>query len=189
LSKTSEPVKNKAHAAVSKDFDDDDTSVFMACTGECPLDDGWYLDGGTTDHMTDRLEWFTSINEIQQGRWPVMIANNHKLWVRGVGQIMAKCLVDGQWENRTFKHVLYVPELRKNLFSVGQAANKGLVTTYTRHSCYLTSCEGRGNIILAGTCKNKLYRLSMEIEKPSGHAHIAIATSPVSVSNGSVVVA
>jgi hypothetical protein len=66
----------------------------MVCASEVPSDDGWYLDA--TDHMINRLDWFTSINKVQQGRWPVMIADNRKLWVCGFGQIIAKCLVNDQ---------------------------------------------------------------------------------------------
>lgn len=134
------------------------------------------MDGGATDHMTDRLEWFDSLKNVPEGRWPVMIADNRRLWVRGVGRIQVKCQLDGVWKQRHIHRVLYVPQLRKNLFSVGQAADKGFITTYTRHTCYVTSNEGRGKIVLTGTRVNKLYKLEMTVIRSVSHANIAAAS-------------
>jgi hypothetical protein len=39
------------------------------------------MDGGATEHMTDCLDWFVLLEEVPNGRWPVMIADNQKLWV------------------------------------------------------------------------------------------------------------
>jgi hypothetical protein len=61
-------------------------------------DEAWYMDGGTTEHMTDKLEWFASLEAIPQGRWSVMIVDNRRLWVRGVGHIKIRCLIDQNWE-------------------------------------------------------------------------------------------
>ena len=69
-----------------------------------------------------------------------------------------------------------MPELRKNLFSVGQAADKGFITTYTHHTCYLTSNEGRGKIVLIETRVNKLYKLEMMVIRSVSHANIAAAS-------------
>jgi hypothetical protein len=124
--------KRKLHIVVSEEFEDeDDSSAFMVFVGDRPSDDGWYLDGGATDHMTDHLEWFTSITMVQSNCWLVMIVDNRKLWVQGVGSIEVQCKLGDKWEPRVFRRVLYVPDLCKNLFFVGQAADKGYVTTYT----------------------------------------------------------
>jgi hypothetical protein len=45
--------------------------------------------------------------------------------------------------------VLYAPLFKNNLFLVGQVANKGIATTYTRDiSCHLTIQERKGEVIL-----------------------------------------
>jgi hypothetical protein len=100
--KESKPEKSERSAAaqkgdekseantVSSDDHDDDSSAFMAYVGhgsENSLEDAWYLDGGATDHMTDKLEWFSNFTEIPKGRWLVMIADNRKLWARGFGDM------------------------------------------------------------------------------------------------------
>ena len=106
---------------------------------------------------TNWLDWFATFKPIPRERWPVMIVDNRRLWVRGVGRISITCKIDNHWKPRNIKRVLYVPELRKNLFSVGRATDKGFITTYTRHTCYVISHEGRGEIVLTSTRENKLY--------------------------------
>jgi hypothetical protein len=117
--------------------------------------------------MTDRIEWFTEFQRITLGKWPVMIVDNCRLWVCGIGSIKIRCFVDGRWEPRTMARVLYVPKLRKNLFLVGQAADRGFVSTYTSRTCYLTSNEGQGKIVLNGVRCRKLYELHLMVEKPT----------------------
>jgi hypothetical protein len=104
-----------------------------------------------------------------------MIADNRKLWVRGVGSIKIRCWIDNNWKHSTFQYVLSVPELRKNLFSMGQAANKGFVTTYTRTTCYLTSKEGRGSVVISGAREQKFYRLVVRVDKPQNGANVAVS--------------
>ena len=166
--------KGEAHAVITEDLDEGESSVaFMVNVDECSDDNAWYMDGGAIDHMTDRLDWFATFKPVSQRRWPVMIADNWRLWVRGVGCIQIQCEVNGSWYPRDIHRVLYVPELRKNLFSVGQAADKGFITTYTRHSCFLTSNEGQGKVVLTGTHVNKLYKLALIVNRPNIVAHIA----------------
>ena len=125
--------------------------------------------------MSDKLEWFQNFEEMAMVRSLVMIANNQKLWVRGYGDIQVRCLVNSHWERRTIKKVLFIPDLCKNLFSVGQAANKGFTITYTKHSCYLTSHGEHGRKVLTGTRSNKLYLLDMQVIMPKSHANDILA--------------
>ncbi|KAG0573956.1 hypothetical protein KC19_VG224800, partial [Ceratodon purpureus] len=52
----SKQLKSEAHAVITEDFDEGNSSAFMVYVGDRSEDDAWYLDGGATDHMTDRLE-------------------------------------------------------------------------------------------------------------------------------------
>ena len=173
--------KSKANAAVCEESESD-SSAFMAFVGEnaeVNKGDIWYLDDGATNHMSDKLEWFQNFEEVAMGQWPVMIADNRKLWVRGYGDIQVRCLMNSHWERQTIKKVLFIPDLRKNLFLVGQAADKGFTTTYTKHSCYLTSQGKHGRKVLTRTQSNKLYLLDMQVIMPESHANAVLAKVPV----------
>jgi hypothetical protein len=76
--------------------------------------------------MTDQKSWFTNMRRIELGTWPVTMANNQQLWVHGVEAIEGMCLVKGRWYKHTMGNVLYIPLLKKNLFSVGQQLTRGL---------------------------------------------------------------
>lgn len=54
----------------------------------------WYVDVGATEYMTNHILWFVAIEEIPIQQWPIMVVDNWKLWVRGIGDIKIKCLVN-----------------------------------------------------------------------------------------------
>jgi hypothetical protein len=70
----------------------------------------WYANGRAIDHLIDMSEWFNTFEEILVGKWPVMVANNQKLWVCGVGIRKVQCVINGRWE-RNLSRVLYMLEL------------------------------------------------------------------------------
>jgi hypothetical protein len=41
----------------------------------------WYADFGITKHA-DGLDWYTCLKPILEGLWPVIVANDRKLWVQ-----------------------------------------------------------------------------------------------------------
>lgn len=57
------------------------------------------------------------------------VASVQHLWVHGRGSIPILQLVHGIWKHGILKKVLYIPKLRTNLFSIGQATNIGIFTT------------------------------------------------------------
>ena len=77
--------------------------------------------------------------------------------------------------DRKLKRVLFVLELRKNLFSVGQAADRGYVTTYMRKACYLATISG--SVVMTGTCATKLYKLELRVIPPKSHASLVMTAS------------
>ena len=91
--------------------DDDDCCAFvvesyaMIVKGES---DTWYADTGASEHMTDRLEWFTNIIDILEGRHLVMVADDRSLLVRGKGDIYIKRTINGKEKAGILKGVLYI---------------------------------------------------------------------------------
>ena len=60
------------------------------------LSDKWYVDSAATEHMTNRREWFTTFNSIDEGFWPVIVSGNKTIWVKGRGVIKIIRLVNGR---------------------------------------------------------------------------------------------
>ena len=123
----------------------------------------WYADAGATEHMSDNRAAFINFKEIPKGKWPVAIANDQNLWVQGKGDIKIKRRAHDKWLDGTLHDVLYIPELRTNLFSVGRAADRGVITIYRKNSCQMVGDNGDGDILLTGVrTGTSLYKLQMK---------------------------
>jgi len=79
--------------------------------------DMWLLDSGVSKHMTFRsdgirdLQWYSDEH--------VLLCGGTTCKVHGRGTVYIKRLVNNQWLEGRLENVLYVPDLNKNLFSVG----------------------------------------------------------------------
>ena len=92
--------KSKANIVISNELEEHDSAIFMAHREEHQRDESWYMDRGAIEHMTDHLDWFALLEEIPSGCWPIMIGDNWKLWVWGIGHINVQCLVNGYWHDK-----------------------------------------------------------------------------------------
>ena len=86
----------------------------------------WYADSGASEHMTDRHEWFDTFELIPIGLHAIHIADDTKIWTQGRGSIRIKALVDGRHHIWRLHQVLHVPDLKRNLFSVGLVSERNL---------------------------------------------------------------
>lgn len=79
--------------------------------------DVWFLDSGASAHITFREDWFVEFRRTRGDS--VSLGDNCVCEVTGVGTIRIERLVRGVWEEATINDVLLVPNVKKNLFSVG----------------------------------------------------------------------
>ena len=89
----------------------------------------WFIDSGCSNHVTGRKDWFSSIDESFSDE--VKLGNNYALKVCGKG--MVKLLINGVVH--FLNDVFYVPELKNNLFSVGQLLERGLTVEMKQNKC------------------------------------------------------
>jgi hypothetical protein len=100
--------------------------------------------------MSDNRVVFINFKEISKGTWPVAIANEQNLWVLGKGDMKIKRRAHDKWLNDTLHDVLYIPDLRTHLFSIGRAADRGVVIIYRKNTCQMIGDNGDGDILLTG---------------------------------------
>lgn len=79
----------------------------------------WILDSGCSFHMSPNKDWFETLNLAPEG--VVLLRNNKSCRVEGRGSVRIK-MHDGA--ERILSEVRYVPELKRNLISLG-ALDKG----------------------------------------------------------------
>ncbi|KAM1382804.1 hypothetical protein ACFX2F_035231 [Malus domestica] len=80
----------------------------------------WVLDTGCTHHMTPHKDWFSSLKEFDGG--VMFMGDDNPCTIKGIGTVHLK-LHDGMAKELT--GVRYVPNLKKNLISLGTLESKG----------------------------------------------------------------
>lgn len=105
----------------SKNDDETNVSAFIGETAKGFLnritEDVWLLDSGTSKHMTFHRNWFQEIHPCKNEY--VSLGDGTKCKVEGRGRINIKRFINEEWLDGTLEDVFLVPDLKKNLFSVG----------------------------------------------------------------------
>lgn len=89
-------------------------STEVLCTSNTIDDQSWILDSGCTFHMTLNMDWFESFEDRDGGQ--VLLGNNKACRVLGIGAVRFKMFNGFE---RVLQDVRYVPELKRNLISLG----------------------------------------------------------------------
>ena len=82
----------------------------------------WVLDSGCTFHMCPNQNWFCSYNKIEGGQ--VLLGNNFACHVVGIGNVKIQLEDDTV---KTLTEVRHVPDLKRNLISLGVLDESGYV--------------------------------------------------------------
>ncbi|KMQ88473.1 gag-pol polyprotein [Lasius niger] len=131
--------------------------------------DVWFTDSGASAHMTSRRDWFTEFH--QTSGETVYLGDDGVCEVSGTGNIKIERLVNGLWESATIEEVLYVPRVKKNLFSVGMCTSKGFRVEFGDKHVKIS----RANKIAATGIKqsNQLYRLFFRVPNSRQEANVS----------------
>ncbi|XP_077263809.1 uncharacterized protein LOC143898304 [Temnothorax americanus] len=139
-----------------------DISVFFLETTDKD-DSVWLADSGASMHMTSRRDFFREIGPTKPVRF-VKVAGDKVLPVVGVGTIDIQASVNKKLIDRQLKNVLFVPDLKRNLFSVGAITDR----KFSFHS-YHNRCEIRddsGALSVEGVRHGYLFRMLFNVKIP-----------------------
>ncbi|KAG8955677.1 hypothetical protein FRC04_007668 [Tulasnella sp. 424] len=113
----------------------------------------WNADSGATSHMTSRIEW---IRNLKPCRIPIRLANNQVVFATGKGDVVFTpygqnlCSI-------MISNVLYVPDLKNNLFSIVSAVLDSKMRVEIEGSSLLF--KKNGDTIITGSIKGKIAML------------------------------
>ena len=114
--------------------------------------DVWFLDSGCSNHMCGELSLFSELNEgIKK---TVRLGNHSQMKVMGAGNI--RLSIEGV--SHLVQDVLYVPDLKNNLLSIGQLQEKGLEILIKFNECRIYH-PSRGLIIQSNMSTNRMFAL------------------------------
>ena len=98
------------------------TSLANLASRSSALTDGWNTDTSCSTSMTCRREYFRNYRSL---RVPITLANGHVVYSASVGTVEFVPLLDGvECPSVLLQHVLHVPDLSVNLFSVYHTMTK-----------------------------------------------------------------
>ena len=122
--------------------------------------DEWVADTGASHHMANSKDAFRSLTHISAGVHPVNFGNGETLDARGRGTIKIISHVHGQRIELDMLDVLYIPGLKRNLFSIGSACEKGLKASVSIQRIDLIR---DGTVRLRATKRGNLYYMNIEV--------------------------
>ena len=79
----------------------------------------WIMDSGCSFHICPNKSWF---HDLKEADGTVLLGNNHVCKIRGVGNVKLR-LQDGSIKILT--EVRFIPEVRRNMISLGMLEQKG----------------------------------------------------------------
>ena len=134
--------------------------------------DYWYLDSGASDHMTSRREWFSTYEQFSNPLL-VKIGNGTIIEAIGKGSINIRSNTFNEVIECCLNNVLYVPELKMNLFSSGATMDRGFEMYTDYNKCILRKEK---KIMAVGFRFKKLYKMSISVECVEGQCSSMVAS-------------
>ena len=149
LEKLQKDTNGKAAIASEDEEDAKGTDVLIAAEKQPTTE--WILDSGCSFHMCPNKEFFKTFESITSGK--VFLGNNLACKVTGIGTINIQ-MFDGR--TRELKEVRYVPELKRNLISLGMVDKMGYSIKAEK---WKVEVLNKGEVIMKGIRRNGLYVL------------------------------
>ena len=118
----------------------------------------WYLDNGASNHMCGNQAFFKEIDQGITGK--VRFGDDSLIDIQGKGSILF--LLDGG-EKKILNNVYYIPKLRSNIISLGQATEVGCEVKMKDNQLMLF--DKTGHLMIQTTrAKNRLYKVVLQAD-------------------------
>ena len=122
-------------------------------------DNVWCLDNGASNHMTGDERYFRILDDTITGK--VKFGDDSRIDIKGKGSIE---FIDRNGETRMMEEVYYIPDLKSNIISLGQATESGCGKRLRGE--YLTMHDREGKLLVkALRARNRLYKVRMGLKE------------------------
>lgn len=130
---------------------------FVGVSGDLkPQKAKWFVDSGASDHLVRDRELFIELYPLKD---PIEIAvakDGESIVAEQYGTVKVTSLVNGKSIECTVNNVLYVPQLRCNLFSVVKVEKAGMRVVFEAGKAMIYSGS---ELVATGVRRDKLYEL------------------------------
>lgn len=126
-----------------------------------PCDDEvWYLDNGASNHMTGNSFAFSHLDRNIAGK--VKFGDGSTVTIEGRGTVVLNCK---NGEQRMLSEVYYIPMLKSNILSLGQATEGGCEIRMKGEFLWLYERSGK-LLMKVQRSSNRLYKIALQIGSP-----------------------
>lgn len=146
----------KTKANVAESSDRNGVSFVGVSGGMEPQKTRWFIDSGASDHLVRDRELFSELRPLKK---PVEIAvakDGESIVAKQSGTVKVVSVVDGKSIDCTVNDVLYVPQLRCNLFSVLKVEKAGMRVVFEDGKAKIFN---NSELVACGARRDKLYEL------------------------------
>ncbi|KAE8719673.1 hypothetical protein F3Y22_tig00109926pilonHSYRG00011 [Hibiscus syriacus] len=137
---------------------EDDTSDCsegdMLSISTTQLTDAWILDSGCSYHITPNREWFSTYKPVNSGS--VYLGDDRCCNIVGIGDVRIK-MHDGSV--RTLSGVRHIPDLKKNLISLGTLHKNGFIPKADEDRETIRIVKGALTVMKGKMTAGNIYRL------------------------------
>ena len=119
----------------------------------------WYLDNGASNHMCGNRSFFSTLDETITGK--VRFGDNSRINIRGKGSI--RFIFEGG-DKKILSNVYYIPGLRSNIVSLGQATEVGCEVRMKDDTLTLFDRNG-GVMVRTKRTRNRLYKVCLVVDR------------------------
>ena len=118
----------------------------------------WYLDNGASNHMSGNCSFFKDLDEGVTGK--VRFGDDSRIDIKGRGSILFR-LKGG--EKKLLNNMYYIPGLRSNIVSLGQATEAGCEVNMKKETLKLF--DRSGQLMIESTrSRNRLYKVVLQAD-------------------------
>ena len=121
----------------------------------------WYVDLGALNHMNSHGKWFKEMKQLAKLGY-VETSDDTTHPIDNVGDVPLS-MQDGKVKCLT--NVLHVPEITKNLVSVGQMVEQGLQVQFNASGCYVEDFNNKNRLIAKGKMIGRMFTLDVNVPK------------------------
>jgi hypothetical protein len=156
-----EPAPPPATAATTTTcVEEPQAQVYLGTGRDDELMEGWYLDTGATNHITERCDVFSHLD--QAVRSSVKFGDGSVVAILGYGTVIFS---GRNGEHKALDGVYHIPKLRNSIISVGQLDEIG--SKIHIEDGVLQSGDQESRLLARVPCSgNMLYVLRLEVARP-----------------------
>ena len=122
-------------------------------------DNVWYVDSGASNHMTSHGEWFKDMQKMENAGY-VETGDDTTHPIAHTGNVPLS-MTDGKV--KYLAEVLHVPNITKNLVSVGQMVEQGLQVRFNADGLFVEEYKKNGKLIAQGKKVGRMFTLDVNV--------------------------